>query len=215
MMEENAQMSLLPDAVAAAQMTMTGEEEIDLSEYEIVRPEFFAHIKEPALTVNVDKIGVNTACVRLMPDVEYVQILVNRKEKKLLLKPCDEIEITGYRWGKTKEGKRYPTQRTGELFVLTICELMDWNPDYRYSEILSFENQKQMLIPRGFAHGYLTLEDDTLMQWCVDNDFCGEAARAVRYDSDFIWQTEPWPMQEYTLSEKDKNAIKLSELRKF
>ena len=35
MMEENAQMSLLPDAAVAAQMTMTGEEEIDLSEYEI------------------------------------------------------------------------------------------------------------------------------------------------------------------------------------
>lgn len=86
---------------------------------------------------------------------------------------------------------------------------------YAYSEILSFENQKQMLIPRGFAQGYLTLEDDTLMQWCVDNDFCNEAARAVRYDSDFIWQTEPWPMREYILSEKDKNAIKLSELRKF
>ena len=109
MMEENAQMSLLPDVAAvtqdAAQMTMTGEE-IDLGEYEIVRPEFFAHIKEPALTVNVDKIGVNTACVRLMPNVEYVQILVNRKEKKLLLKPCDEIEITGYRWGGADEGRQ-------------------------------------------------------------------------------------------------------------
>ena len=54
-----------------------------------------------------------------------------------------------------------------------------------------------------------------MMQWCVDNDFCGEAARAVCYDSDFIWQTEPWPVREYILSEKDKNAIKLSELRKF
>lgn len=75
---------------------------------------------------------------------------------------------------------------------------------YAYGAILSFENQKQMLIPRGFAHGYLTLEGDTLMQWCVDNDFCGEAAKAVRYDSDFIWQTEPWPMREYILSEKDK-----------
>lgn len=53
---------------------------------------------------------------------------------------------------------------------------------YAYGEILSFENQKQMLIPRGFAHGYRTLEDDTLMQWCVDNDFCEEAAKAVRYD---------------------------------
>lgn len=86
---------------------------------------------------------------------------------------------------------------------------------YAYGEILSFENQKQMSIPRGFAHGYLTLEDDTLVQWCVDNDFCGEAARAVRYDSDFIWQTKPWPVREYILSEKDRNAIKLSELRKF
>ncbi len=66
---------------------------------------------------------------------------------------------------------------------------------YAYGEILSFENQKQMLIPRGFAHGYLTLEDDTLMQWCVDNNFCAEAARAVRYDSDFIWKTEPWPVR--------------------
>ena len=50
---------------------------------------------------------------------------------------------------------------------------------HAYSAVLSFENRKQMLIPRGFAHGYLTLEDDTLMQWCVDNDFCAEAARAV------------------------------------
>ena len=111
---------------------MPGEDEIDLGEYEIVRPEFFAHVKEPALTVNVDKIGVNAACVRLMPDVEYVQILVNRREKKLLLKPCDEVEITGYRWGRTKDGKRYPSQRTGEPFVLTLCKIMDWNQDYRY-----------------------------------------------------------------------------------
>ena len=80
---------------------------------------------------------------------------------------------------------------------------------HAYSAVLSFENRKQMYIPRGFAHGYLTLEDDTLMQWCVDNDFCGEAAKAVRYDSDFVWQGEPWPGADYIISEKDWNAIKL------
>lgn len=137
MIEENTtQMRMTTDTASemqnAVQTALQGEDEIDLGEYEIVRPEFFAHVKEPALTVNVDKIGVNAACVRLMPDVEYVQILVNRKEKKLLLKPCDEVEITGYRWGRTKDGKRYPSQRTGEPFVLTLCKIMDWNPDYRY-----------------------------------------------------------------------------------
>ena len=80
---------------------------------------------------------------------------------------------------------------------------------YAYGEILSFENQKQMLIPRGFAHGYLTLEDNTLMQWCVDNDFCGEAAKAVRYDSDFVWEGESWPEGAYIISEKDRNAVRL------
>lgn len=79
---------------------------------------------------------------------------------------------------------------------------------HAYSAVLSFENRKQMLIPRGFAHGYLTLEDDTLMQWCVDNDFCAEAARAVRYDSDFIWESESWPAGEYIVSAKDRNAEK-------
>ena len=41
---------------------------------------------------------------------------------------------------------------------------------------------------------------------------CGEAARAVRYDSDFTWQTEPWPKAEYILSEKDKRAMRFKEL---
>ena len=137
MIEENTtQMRMTTDTASvmqnAVQTALLGEDEIDLGEYEIVRPEFFAHVKEPALTVNVDKIGVNAACVRLMPDVEYVQILVNSKEKKLLLKPCDEVEITGYRWGRTKDGKRYPSQRPGEPFVLTLCKILDWHPDYRY-----------------------------------------------------------------------------------
>ena len=80
---------------------------------------------------------------------------------------------------------------------------------HAYSEVLSFKNRKQMYIPRGFAHGYLTLEDDTLMQWCVDNDFCGEAAKSMRYDSNFVWKGESWPEGAYIISEKDRNAVRL------
>ena len=98
----------------------------------------------------------------------------------------------------------------GAIFSVAVDIRPGESFGYAYGYVLSFENQKQMLIPRGFAHGYLTLEDDTLMQWCVDNHFCSGAARAIRYDdSGLIWQTEPWPKGEYILSEKDKNAADL------
>lgn len=101
----------------------------------------------------------------------------------------------------------------GSIFNVAVDLRLGETFGHAYSEVLSFENRKQMLIPRGFAHGYLTLEDDTLMQWCVDNDFCGEAAKAVRYDSGFIWEGEPWPAGEYIVSEKDLNAMKLEEVK--
>ena len=49
-----------------------------------------------------------------------------------MLLPCDNTIVSGFRWGRTKDGKRYSSQRSGEYFVLTLCRLMNWNPDYRY-----------------------------------------------------------------------------------
>ncbi len=79
-------------------------------------------------------------------------------------------------------------------------------------KVLSFENQKLMYIPRGFAHGYLTLEPDTVLQYCVDNDFCAPAAKALRFDDPAIgilWLVKP---DETTLTEKDRNATLLQDL---
>lgn len=111
------------------------EEEMDIDEFEIVSPEFFSQIKEPSFTVNVNKVYVNAACVRLLPDVEYVKILVNRKRKQVAFEPSDEMDIKAYRWSRTKDGKRYASQRTGDIFVMMLCEMMGWDPDYRYKII--------------------------------------------------------------------------------
>ena len=69
----------------------------------------------------------------------------------------------------------------GSIFNVAVDLRPGETYGHAYSAVLSFENRKQMLIPRGFAHGYLTLEDDTLMQWCVDNDFRDEAPDFIKY----------------------------------
>ncbi len=111
------------------------DQEMDIDDFEIAENMFFAQLKEPAFTVNGNKISVNAASVRILPDVEYVKILINREEKILVLKPCSDIDIFGYNWAKTKNGKRYATQRTGLPFVLSLCKMMDWDPDCRYKVI--------------------------------------------------------------------------------
>lgn len=107
-------------------------EEMDLSGFQVVRREFFAHIQEPSIVFNQGKIGVNTACVRKIPETDYIQILVNREKKLMVIRPCHEYEIHSFLWCKVKNEKKYPRVVTGKLFFMKICALMNWNPENRY-----------------------------------------------------------------------------------
>ena len=100
--------------------------------YQVVRGEFFAHLFEPSVTLSRDKVSVNTACLRKLQDVDYVQFLVNPTEKKLAVKPCSEDMKDSFRW-TTGEGKtRKPKAITCRIFFAKIMSLMGWNPEYRY-----------------------------------------------------------------------------------
>ena len=50
------------------------------------------------------------------------------------------------------------------------------------SEILSFENGKQLYIPEGFMHGFITLEDDTEVSYKCSDFYSPSHERAIRYD---------------------------------
>ena len=99
--------------------------------FQVVRGEFFAHIYEPSFTFNNYKVSVNTACIKKLPDVEYVQILVNPEDKKLAVRPCSEEEKDSFRWCSNGK-KRAPKQITCRIFFAKIITLMGWNPNHRY-----------------------------------------------------------------------------------
>ena len=79
-----------------------------------------------------------------------------------------------------------------------------------YGVELSEENCLQFFIPRGFAHAFVALEDDTIFQYKVDNYYSN------RNDGGVIWNDEDldvtWPELKLELSEKDKNLPKLNQL---
>lgn len=76
---------------------------------------------------------------------------------------------------------------------------------------LSGENKRQLLVPRGFAHGFVVLEDNTVFAYKVDNYYSPENDRGIAFDDvdlNIKWQV---PYAELNLSAKDKMHPNLSE----
>lgn len=74
---------------------------------------------------------------------------------------------------------------------------------------LTAENHKMLLIPQGFAHGFITLEAASEVQYKVDNFYDKSTDRSIKYDDPQIGII--WPKIEIILSDKDKNAPYLAD----
>ena len=107
-------------------------ENFDFEDFQVVRREFFAHLREPSVTFNDCKFQVNMACLTKFPNCDFAQVLVSQQQKILALRPCAEGTKDAYMWCGVSKGKRKPKAITCKMFFAKIVSLMDWNPKYRY-----------------------------------------------------------------------------------
>jgi dTDP-4-dehydrorhamnose 3,5-epimerase len=80
---------------------------------------------------------------------------------------------------------------------------------------LSEENKKELFVPRGFAHGFLTLTDNVEFAYKADNYYNKESEGAIRFDDEKIgvdWKLADLGVGEVIVSDKDKIAPKFEEL---
>lgn len=78
--------------------------------------------------------------------------------------------------------------------------------------VLSGKNRRQFYIPRGFAHGFIVLEDDTLFSYKCDNLYCPEAERGMRFDDPALGIEWPDVGVPLTLSPKDRKHPLLADI---
>ena len=97
----------------------------------------------------------------------------------------------------------------GRLFDVAV-DIRKNSPSFGqwFGEELSFENGKQLFIPIGFAHGFVTLEPDSEILYKCSDYYAPEMEGALRWDSCGI----DWPFSDAPiLSSKDAIAIGLSD----
>ncbi|QWB95442.1 dTDP-4-dehydrorhamnose 3,5-epimerase [Mycoplasmatota bacterium] len=69
---------------------------------------------------------------------------------------------------------------------------------------LTPDNHKMLLIPQGFAHGFVTLEENSEVQYKVDAYYDPKSDKSIKYDDPDI--SIKWPLNDVILSKKDITA---------
>lgn len=80
---------------------------------------------------------------------------------------------------------------------------------------LSAANRKQLFIPRGFGHGFLTLSDVAIVQYKVDAYYDSDSDRSLRFNDPALGIDWPLPSEELLLSDKDASAPLLKDAELF
>lgn len=81
-----------------------------------------------------------------------------------------------------------------------------------FSFVLCSKKLQSLLVPNNYAHGFMTLEDDTLVTYKVDKYYDKESEGSINW-RDEVFESF-WPkLDEYYLSEKDEDACYLNDLK--
>lgn len=86
-----------------------------------------------------------------------------------------------------------------------IVDLRPGSPTFKrwFGVILSAENRTMLYVPRGFAHGFVTLSDDAEVIYLVSAPYAPEHERGLRWNDPAL--AIGWPQQPTEISDKDAN----------
>lgn len=119
--------------------------------------------------------------------------------------------LRGLHFQKTHSQAKLVRVISGEVFDVAV-DLREGSATYGkwVGVLLSSENKKQLMIPRGFAHGFLVVSEKAEFVYKCDEFYHPEDEGGIMYNSAGI----DWPEidTEFVLSEKDLKHPKLEEL---
>ncbi len=104
---------------------------------------------------------------------------------------------------------------SGEIFDVFV-DLRKSSPTYGEYHSLNLNNENGFLIiPKGFAHGFCTLKDDTSVMYKVDNYYCKDYEFGIAYNDSYLNIDWKIPVEDIIVSDKDKKLDNFDNCIKF
>ena len=103
-----------------------------------------------------------------------------------------------------------------------VVDIREGSPTYGMSTsvLLTPDNNRQLFVPRGFAHGFISLEDNTIFQYLIDNDYAPDMEGGIYWNDPELGIDWEGMFKEYGIdnpltSEKDSKHLTLSKSPKY
>ena len=103
----------------------------DYSGYQGVRGEYFTQRDQPTICIRYEYFYVNMICLRQFPQIDYIQVLINPDDLKLIVRLCPDIQKDAFRW-RSSGRRRIPSHISSNIFLGKLFDLLNWDPNYRY-----------------------------------------------------------------------------------
>ena len=106
--------------------------DFDLRDFEITRSEFFDSVKQPYVIFANKKIKFGATITKKFADKNYIELLVNPKERKFAIRQTDKTNRQSVCCSKLSIGQHLPREIPASAFFSTLYDLFGWNTDYKY-----------------------------------------------------------------------------------
>lgn len=149
-------------------------------------------------------------------DIEPLQELGFKEFKKLNRSNSVKGTIRGLHFQKNPYSQtKVVSCLTGAVLDVVVDMRVD-SPTYgKWTSVeLTKENGRALFVPRGFAHGFVALKDDTYFEYIVDNVYNKESEGGIIWndpDINIDWQFEKYGIENPIFSEKDTKHLTLKQ----
>ena len=154
--------------------------EYQFDNYEIAAVESPVSLHKPILTIKYTHVYVNAELLKSAPDMVYVQFLIDRAAKKMILRPCDKGEKEYVRLRTLNDISAKPRHILSGEFSQRMFEFMQWDIKFRY------RLSGTPVITGGVTHIAFNLNDFTKHELTEK----GQAAAQRAYESRLGTQTD-------------------------
>ena len=106
--------------------------EFDMSGFQVTRGEFLNAHNSPTILISYNKIKFSIECLRKFAKIQYVELLIHPKDKKLAIRPTTKDNRNAVKWANVLDGVYTPREISAGAFYQTLTSLMGWSQSIKY-----------------------------------------------------------------------------------